>query len=44
MIKLNWVIRMVNGDHNQLVGSKLSSLYATERFHYGDHFYVQFTP
>lgn len=44
IIKLNWDIRMVNAEHNQKVGSMLSILYATERFHYGDHFYVQFTP
>lgn len=35
---------MVNGLQNQKVGSMRSILYATERFHYGDNFYVQFTP
>ena len=44
IIKLNWDIRMVNGEQNQKVGSMLSILYTTERFWYGDHFYVQFTP
>jgi len=34
---------MVDGLQNQKVGNMLSVLYATERFWYGDHFYVQFT-
>ena len=41
--KINWDIRMVNSAHNELVGSKLNTLYKTERFWYGDHFYVTFT-
>ena len=42
--KVNWDIRRVNAEHNQKVGSMLSILYATERLHCGDHFYVQFSP
>jgi len=41
--KVDWDIRMVDGLQNQKVGNMLSVLYATERFWYGDHFYVQFT-
>ena len=43
-IKINWDLRTVDADHNRKVGSMLSILYASERFWYGDHFYVQFTP
>ncbi len=31
-------------DSGQKVGNTLSVLYSTERFWYGDHLYVQFTP
>ena len=43
IIKVYWRNRMVNGLQNQKVGSMLAALYSTERFWYGDHFYVQFT-
>ena len=43
LIKVHWDIKILNAAHNQKVGNMLSVLYATERFHYGDHFYVQFT-
>lgn len=43
VLKVNWDIRILNAAQNQKVGSMLSALYATERFWYGDHLYVQFT-
>ena len=42
-IKVNWDIKILNAAQNQKVGNMLRVLYATERFLYGDHFYVQFT-
>ena len=42
-IKVNWDIKILSAAQIQKVGNMLSVLYATERFFYGDHFYVQFT-